>query len=164
MLNIFDSDKITLLYSVHCQQSKPQLTLCRLDGGDTPLRIATITTKSLSSTMKINIEGNAPFIMKSTFASSRHSITLPQLAGEWASNGILTSNFNFRSLSGRKMAEFEFSSWSRKKKGKIHLMEPLSQPALDALIVTAIARFHRQQQKKKLAAGINGAVGGGGSG
>lgn len=164
VIEIFDSDKKTLLYRVDMQRSKPHITVSRAFDKDTKgvVPIGTITNHRWSSKMDVEIAGCPPITMESGFMSTRYPINLPQLNGEWSNKGAMSADLVFKTAAGKRMALFEHSSWARHKKGKLHLTGDTSQAELDALIVTSLARIDQQRRASNGAAA--GAAAGGAAG
>ncbi|KAJ2968408.1 hypothetical protein NQ176_g9193 [Zarea fungicola] len=105
VIEIFDTDKKTLLYRVDMQRSKPNITVSRVLHKDTSttgdlVPIGTVTHHSFSSKMDVEISGCPPFTMQSGFMSSRYRINLPQLSGEWSSKRAMSNDLVFQTSAG----------------------------------------------------------------
>lgn len=163
-IEIFDTDKKTLLYRVDTAHSKPHITVSRAfeRGSKSVIPIGTVTNHRWSSKMDVQISGCPLIIMESGFMSSRYPINLPQLKGEWSDKGPMSADLVFQTSKGKRMALFEHSRWARNKEGKMHLEGGVSQAELDALIVTGVARIDEQRRSRKNAAA--GDAGGGPAG
>lgn len=161
-LEVTDSDKQTILYTVHRASSKPHLTIFR---APTPYGrgfiIAQVSFHHFSSAINLDVPAPVPplAMRKTSKLSSNYEVHGRDINWRWERDGAMTSNIRLVDcVGGGVLARFENASFSTKKQGTLIVWGRPSWEVLDAIIITGLAKVEYQRRSSAaVAGGLNAA-------
>lgn len=150
-VEITDFDKRTVLYVVYRNSSKPHLTLCEASmKGESDRFIGQISYHHFKSKIDMHYARSPINMEKAGFMSSDFQVNGPGIQWAWERDGAMTSNLELVDEHGSVMAQFESSTWSKDKLGKITIHKwPPAQDVLDIILLTGMAKIEYQRRDKK---------------
>lgn len=157
-LLVMDTDKHTVLYTVHRNTFKPHMSIYRSGMNGAPETLIGVASfEHFGSDIDVVMGNISVGMKKEGLLSSTYSFSAGQLGRwEWKRDGALTSNLKLIDHNGATIAHFENASWSLKKQGSFEIFGMIQ--ALDLIIVTGLARVEYQRRSAKARSGANATI------
>lgn len=151
-LDIKDSDKHTVLYTVHRASSKPHLTIFRAPSASSGgFIIGQVSFHHFSSAIELDGPGPPLAMRKTSKMSSNYEVHANGINWRWERDKALTSNIRLvDNFGGGVLARFENASFSVKKQGTLSIMGSPTWDMLDAIIITGLAKVEYQRRSNSV--------------
>lgn len=154
-LGITDSDKHTVLYTVHRASSKPHLTIFRAPSASTGgFIIGQVSFHHFSSGIDLDRPGPPLAMRKTSKMSSNYEVHGNSINWRWERARALTSNIRLvDNFGGGVLARFENASFSVKKQGTLSILGRPTWDMLDAIIIAGLAKIEYQRRSSSAQSG-----------